>query len=77
MKIYDIKGHPVPAIQVFSSMFSLLKKRIESEIQFIDKWQINDNIQWVLTIPAVWTDRAELFIRTSAERVILHYVNVK
>ncbi|XP_052097937.1 heat shock 70 kDa protein 12A-like [Mytilus californianus] len=76
MKIDDIKGHPVPAIQVFSSMFSLLKKRIESEIKNIDSRLINNNVQWVLTIPAAWTDRAEFFIRTCAEKAEIHNDNL-
>ncbi|XP_076117033.1 heat shock 70 kDa protein 12B-like isoform X2 [Mytilus galloprovincialis] len=68
MTIKDIKGHSVPAIQVFSSMIRLLKKRAEKEIKNFYSISINHTTQWVLTIPAVWTDRAETFMRTCAGR---------
>lgn len=70
--IEDIKGHPVPALQVFSNMISMLKKRVESEIPNFNKNSVNYNVQWVLTIPAAWTDRAETFMRTCAEKVSVY-----
>ncbi|CAG2252498.1 unnamed protein product [Mytilus edulis] len=53
MTIKDINGHAVPAIQVFENMIRLLKKRAETEIT---------------NVYTVWTDKAETFMRTCAER---------
>lgn len=75
MMIEDIKGHSIPAIQVFSNMIGLLKKRAEKEIKNYCSIPVDHNTQWVLTIPAVWTDKAETFMRTCAERVRLFLQN--
>lgn len=71
MAIKDIKGHSVPAIQVFSNMIRLLKNRAEKEIKNVYSIRMNHTTQYVLSIPAIWTDRAETFMRTCAERVKL------
>ncbi|VDI61083.1 Hypothetical predicted protein, partial [Mytilus galloprovincialis] len=68
MTIKDIKGHAVPAIQVFANMIRLLKKRAETDITNVYSTPIYHSTMWVLTIPAVWTDKAETFMRTCAER---------
>jgi hypothetical protein len=31
---------------------------------------LNDEVQWILTVPAIWTDTAKQFMRTSAEKVL-------
>ena len=67
LTIQDIKGRKLPAVSVFSQMIFKLKERVIHE-DMENKYHA-DNIQWVLSIPAVWSDRAEHFMRTCAGRV--------
>lgn len=68
MEIKDIQGRPVSAALVFSQMLLKLKERVMLE-DLRNKYQ-NNEVTWVITIPAIWSDRAEDFMRTCAQRVI-------
>ncbi|XP_052097938.1 heat shock 70 kDa protein 12A-like [Mytilus californianus] len=70
LQIKDVKGKQIPAIKVFSNMIYKLKERMEMDIknEYTGSSFSPSSIQWVLTIPAKWTDRAETFIRKCAEK---------
>ena len=60
-----MKGRKVAADKVISSMISKLKERLESE-----NYEVPPNaIQWVLTIPAIWTDEAKNLMKCCAYTV--------
>lgn len=65
MLIKDVKGREMKAIVVFSSFISELMKRVKKSYEGIEF----DDIQWVLTVPAVWSDKAKTFMRHCAEKV--------
>lgn len=60
-------------------MIFKLKERMEIDIK--NEYKGNSfsptSIQWVLTIPAKWTDRAETFIRKCAEKVIDFFFQIR
>ena len=69
MEISDVRGKSLPAIDVFSAAIGALKQYLMNQVK---KGGINlhkDVIKWVLTVPAMWTDKAKEFMRQSAEQV--------
>lgn len=67
MMIKDVKEREVKAIDVFSSYIYELMGQIKKDYKGIDF----DDIQWVFTVPAVWSYKAIHFMRQCAEKVTL------
>jgi len=55
---------------VFSASIKALRDHLHETLKFIDIRE--DEIKWVLTVPAIWSDPAKDFMRKSAEKV---YIN--
>lgn len=71
--IEDDKGKKMEAMKVFSSAIRFLKDQllIQCENQFTE---IEDSdIDWVITVPAIWNDRSKQFMREAAEKVFLTF----
>ena len=69
MSIKDINGRGMLAVDVFAAAIAALKEQLLSSsktaganIQFKD-------IRWVLTVPAIWSDKAKQLMRKSANQV--------
>lgn len=80
--IEDITGKPMKALDIFSIslkhlkdlMLETMNKNIASDI--ISK----ENIDFVLTVPAIWGDGAKLFMREAAIKVkisVIHSMNLE
>ncbi|VDI73661.1 Hypothetical predicted protein [Mytilus galloprovincialis] len=69
MTATEIGGKEIPAIDVFAlSIKALMEKVIEvCRKQGADFIKIED-IKWVLTVPAIWSEKAKRFMRQSAEK---------
>lgn len=70
MPLEDIRGQTLSAIEVFSLSIRALKQHLEKTVEsrggiILDSRKTN----WVLTVPAIWSDTAKHFMRTSAEMV--------
>ncbi|CAC5363003.1 unnamed protein product [Mytilus coruscus] len=66
--IEDITGKGATALDVFSLLIKALKDHFLNKIrEQITEIQIGD-IRWVLTVPAIWSDGAKQFMRSSAEK---------
>ncbi|CAC5385496.1 unnamed protein product [Mytilus coruscus] len=66
--IEDISGKSALAMDVFSLSIQALKDHL---METLDKQGIGmrvEDIRWVLTVPAIWTDAAKQFMRKSAEK---------
>lgn len=69
LEIEDDEGKKMPAMKVFSTCIRYLRQHMT------DSWSSRlldiqeDEIQWVLTVPAIWTDSAKQFMREAAFRV--------
>lgn len=71
--IEDDKGKKMEAMKVFSSAIRFLKDQllIQCDNQFTE---IEDSdINWVITVPAIWNDRSKQFMREAAEKVFLTF----
>ncbi|XP_052080222.1 heat shock 70 kDa protein 12A-like [Mytilus californianus] len=68
MTIEDVYGKKVPAIIVFTEAIRFLKNHCLGVFNERDlKFTIND-IFFVITVPAIWTDAAKQFMREASER---------
>ena len=58
------------ATTVFSQAIQYLKKIVLREIKKDVSISLkNENIFWILTVPAIWGDTARLFMETAARKV--------
>ncbi|XP_052814011.1 heat shock 70 kDa protein 12A-like [Mya arenaria] len=71
IEIEDEKGKKLPAKLVFQLAISGLKcivmQRIDEHHQIHKDEDISKLIQWMITIPAIWTDSARQFMREATE----------
>ena len=68
-------GRSVEANTVFSRSINFLKDEAIKVIRQRtgDDYFSADDVQWVLTVPAIWTPRAKQFMREAAYEVIFNY----
>ncbi|XP_076112303.1 heat shock 70 kDa protein 12A-like [Mytilus galloprovincialis] len=67
MEIGDVRGNMFPAIEVFALAIGALTKSLIDHIKKQKvEIQYNNEIKWVLTVPAIWNDKAKEFMRISA-----------
>ncbi|XP_071157510.1 heat shock 70 kDa protein 12A-like [Mytilus edulis] len=69
LMIEDEQGKPMSALIVFAESIRYLKDQflLNQQVQGL-KFDPNNDIHWVLTVPAIWTDRAKQFIREAAKQ---------
>ena len=68
MKTVDGKKE-LPALIIFSMAIKFLKDHLMTTfIRRVVDVRLHD-IQWVLTVPAIWNDPAKQFMREAAEKV--------
>ena len=65
----DDKGLQLPAITVFSLAIGFLKDNLLDDLKKMDTTWTMEDIHWVLTVPAIWNDKAKQFMRKSAVAV--------
>ena len=76
MIIEDIAGRPVTAMKVFGTSIKALRNHLV--LTFTERGvEIEPNdIRWVLTVPAIWSDAAKQFMRKSANLVNTIYTKL-
>ena len=70
LKIKAQNGRELPAIRVITITLEYLKKLI---LQQIDQQFMHPNrrIQWILTVPAIWSEAAKQVMRIAAKEVCM------
>ncbi|XP_076084861.1 heat shock 70 kDa protein 12B-like isoform X2 [Mytilus galloprovincialis] len=68
MLLEDLTGKPVPAIDVFALSIRALVKHLMDALDNRGTGVKPNDIKWVLTVPAIWTDNSKQFMRKSAEK---------
>lgn len=73
--IKDATGKEMKAMDVFSICIKYLKNAMLSEmnLQIAEGKIIENDIDFVLTVPAIWGDEAKLFMREAAIKVSCLY----
>lgn len=66
----------MPAIDVFTASIKYMRDHLVQKVnqQLVDVH--DDDICWVLTVPAIWNEAAKQFMREAAKMVGLKYVIV-
>ncbi|KAK3085591.1 hypothetical protein FSP39_005798 [Pinctada imbricata] len=63
MKLREAGGKELRAMTVFSESIGALKKHLDDLLDLRGTTIDPDEIEWVLTVPAIWTDSAKQFMR--------------
>lgn len=66
LEIPDIRGKPKSALLVIGKTIKLIKREAETSIQKVLANVQPQNIKWVITVPALWSDCAKQFMREAA-----------
>lgn len=70
MEIEDISGKPMKALDVFSISMIYMKQTLLKEVNERTAHCIYENdIEFVLTVPAIWGDLGKLFMQEAAVQV--------
>ena len=70
--IEDVNGKKLPALDIFAHAMRYLKDHMLKAIKktvSAEKTLKDDDICWVLTVPAIWDDGAKQFMRLAAYQV--------
>jgi molecular chaperone DnaK (HSP70) len=68
-EITEENGKKMPALDVFAAAINHLKSDLLSMCEKQHS-QINpESIRWVITIPALWSDKAKFFMRQAGQEV--------
>ncbi|XP_063415310.1 heat shock 70 kDa protein 12B-like [Mytilus trossulus] len=66
--IKDDNGKEMPALEIFSMVIRYLKGHLLETLETRGTGLDNNDIHWVLTVPAIWTEPAKQFMREAAEK---------
>ncbi|XP_076117897.1 heat shock 70 kDa protein 12A-like [Mytilus galloprovincialis] len=66
--IKDDDGKEMPALEIFSMVIKYLKGHLLETLETRGTGLDNNDIHWVLTVPAIWTEPAKQFMREAAEK---------
>lgn len=68
--ISDIRGRELPAVKVFACAIRYLLQHLFDNLKEMGLKSLTINqIDWVLTVPAIWNDQAKRFMRRAAQEV--------
>ncbi|KAH3716326.1 heat shock 70 kDa protein 12A-like [Dreissena polymorpha] len=66
LKLYDDQGNHMPAVEVFGAAIRYLKDHALMQIRHRASDFHDTDIDWVLTVPAIWEDGAKQFMTLAA-----------
>jgi hypothetical protein len=69
----DVTGKPMQAFLVFAHAIRELKKHLLAQLKNAITGAKDNDVLFVLTVPAIWDERAKLFMRKAAIKV---HVNI-
>ena len=65
----DMEGKELPALDIFAHSIRYLKEHFHSALMNQTGDTHDSKIQYVLTVPAIWDDKAKIFMRKAAVKV--------
>ena len=72
LMLKDVRGKEMPAIKVFSESIKYLKDQLLDALAKKATTMTLEDIHWVLTVPAIWSDAAKQFMREAAIQVFIY-----
>lgn len=70
MTLKDVNGRSLLAEIVFARAIAALKMQFENSIEKQGIHLESEDVRWVVTVPAIWSETAKRFMRRSANLVI-------
>lgn len=67
-KLADIHGKEMLALDIFAIVIKHLKDKLETSIAQSSAGLQEDEILWMLPVPAIWSDSAKQFMKEAAEK---------
>ena len=61
----------MPAMKVFACAIDYLRRHLLDMVTSRGLGMVNDDINWVLTVPAIWNEPSKQFMREAAVQVTL------
>lgn len=68
--IPDDQNNMFKAIDVFALSLKFIKDDLDTDLKKTGYDIEKEEIQWVITIPAIWNPRSKQFMRMAAEKVL-------
>lgn len=68
--IPDDQNNMFKAIDVFALSLEFFKDDLDKALKKTGYDIEDDEVQWVITIPAIWNPRSKQFMRMAAEKVL-------
>lgn len=69
--LHDVKGKPQKALKIFAFIIQGLRKdfttRLAEQIT-LGEGAVDEDIHWVITVPAIWDEKAKQFMREAARQ---------
>lgn len=70
--IESANGNCLPAVDVFAMALKFLRDKAVEQINREESSHLpNKKIQWIITVPTIWTDVAKDVMRKAATKVII------
>lgn len=69
MTLKDVTGKEMPALKIFSLAIRYMKDHLMNMIRSRGIEFYDEDVMWVLTIPAIWSEPAKQFMREAAVQV--------
>lgn len=60
----------VPAIDIFERIIRVMKSHFENTVKDCGSVYKDDNVLYVLTVPAIWSESAKEFMKKAAIKVV-------
>ena len=67
----DVQGRKFPLLMLVTETIRYLKDQLIKTCKGNINGLQDTDIQWILTVPAIWSDSAKSFMRKAAENVSL------
>lgn len=67
----DVKGKEAPALDLFASVIRYMKDDLFTLLNMRKATVENEDIHWVLPVPAIWKKSAKNFMREAANKVYI------
>ena len=69
--IKDENGKQMKALDIFAIAINYLREQVLKKLESTLKGTKEEDIQYVITVPAIWEDQSKMFMRKAAEKVLV------
>ena len=73
MLLKDDQGNRMEAVKVFAAAIKFLKDHLMKQLKQRIDTILEQDINWVLTVPAIWNDGAKQFMKEAADKVNIYF----